>query len=71
MTSTLILGLGGLVLACTLFSTQTSWIRSLCAAALAVGVAALVATHNLELARHMDRVFALKDGRLEPQPTTR
>ena len=30
------------------------------------GVAALVATHNLELARHMDRVFALKDGRLEP-----
>jgi len=34
MTSTLILGLGGLVLACTLFATQTSWIRSLCAAAL-------------------------------------
>jgi lipoprotein-releasing system ATP-binding protein len=32
------------------------------------GVAALIATHNLELARHMDRVFALKDGRLEPQP---
>jgi lipoprotein-releasing system ATP-binding protein len=31
------------------------------------GVAALIATHNLELARHMDRVFALKDGRLEPQ----
>ena len=31
------------------------------------GVAALVATHNLELARHMDRVFALKDGRLEAQ----
>ncbi len=30
------------------------------------GVAALVATHNLELARHMDRVLALKDGRLEP-----
>jgi lipoprotein-releasing system ATP-binding protein len=29
------------------------------------GVAALVATHNLELARHMDRVLALKDGRLE------
>ncbi len=29
------------------------------------GVAALVATHNLELARHMDRVFALKDGKLE------
>ncbi|WP_374470593.1 ABC transporter ATP-binding protein [Phenylobacterium sp.] len=31
------------------------------------GVAALVATHNLELARHMDRVFALRDGHLEPQ----
>jgi lipoprotein-releasing system ATP-binding protein len=29
------------------------------------GVAALVATHNLELARHMDRVLALKDGHLE------
>jgi len=32
------------------------------------GVAALIATHNLELARHMDRVFALKEGRLEEQP---
>jgi lipoprotein-releasing system ATP-binding protein len=32
------------------------------------GVAAVVATHNLELAQHMDRVFALKDGHLEPQP---
>jgi putative ABC transport system ATP-binding protein len=31
------------------------------------GVAAVVATHNLELARHMDRVFALKDGHLEEQ----
>ena len=31
------------------------------------GVAAVVATHNLELARHMDRVFALRDGHLEPQ----
>lgn len=30
------------------------------------GVAALVATHNLALAGHMDRVFALKDGKLEP-----
>lgn len=29
------------------------------------GVAALVATHNLELARHMDRVLALRDGHLE------
>jgi len=32
------------------------------------GVAAVVATHNLELARHMDRVFALRDGHLEAQP---
>ncbi|MFP5447210.1 MAG: ABC transporter ATP-binding protein [Alphaproteobacteria bacterium] len=31
------------------------------------GVAAVIATHNLELARHMDRVLALKDGHLEPQ----
>jgi lipoprotein-releasing system ATP-binding protein len=31
------------------------------------GVGALIATHNLELARHMDRVYALKDGRLEVQ----
>ncbi|MEO8926642.1 MAG: ABC transporter ATP-binding protein [Caulobacteraceae bacterium] len=30
----------------------------------ATGVAALVATHNLDMARHMDRVLALKDGRL-------
>jgi lipoprotein-releasing system ATP-binding protein len=29
------------------------------------GVAALIATHNLELARHMDRVLALKEGHLE------
>ena len=28
------------------------------------GVAALVATHNMELARFMDRVFALKDGNI-------
>jgi lipoprotein-releasing system ATP-binding protein len=32
------------------------------------GVAAVVATHNLELTSFMDRVLALKDGRLEPQP---
>jgi lipoprotein-releasing system ATP-binding protein len=31
------------------------------------GVAALIATHNMELARYMDRVFALKDGHLETQ----
>jgi lipoprotein-releasing system ATP-binding protein len=32
------------------------------------GVAALVATHNLELTGFMDRVLALKDGKLEPRP---
>jgi lipoprotein-releasing system ATP-binding protein len=31
------------------------------------GSAALIATHNMDLARYMDRVFALKDGRLEQQ----
>ena len=31
------------------------------------GVAALIATHNMELARYMDRVVALKDGHLEAQ----
>jgi lipoprotein-releasing system ATP-binding protein len=30
----------------------------------ATGVACLVATHNLELAKFMDRVFSLKDGHL-------
>ena len=32
------------------------------------GVAALIATHNMELAGHMDRVFALKDGHPEERP---
>jgi|HubBroStandDraft_1064217.scaffolds.fasta_scaffold29493_2 lipoprotein-releasing system ATP-binding protein len=31
------------------------------------GVAALVATHNLELTSFMDRVLALRDGKLEPR----
>jgi lipoprotein-releasing system ATP-binding protein len=30
----------------------------------ATGVAALIATHNLDMTRHMHRVLALKDGRL-------
>ena len=29
------------------------------------GVGALIATHNMELAGHMDRVFAIRDGHLE------
>ncbi len=32
----------------------------------AEGVAALVATHNFDLAREMDRAFALRDGRVIP-----
>jgi lipoprotein-releasing system ATP-binding protein len=32
----------------------------------ATGVAALIATHNLSMVRHMDRVLVLKDGRLRP-----
>jgi len=32
----------------------------------AQGVGALIATHNLELAKHMDRVVKLTDGRLVP-----
>jgi lipoprotein-releasing system ATP-binding protein len=31
------------------------------------GVAALVATHNLEMTRHMDRVLAVRDGRIVPR----
>src|SRR5229473_2114860 len=31
----------------------------------ASGLAALIATHNLELARRLDRIVALEDGRLE------
>ncbi len=30
-------------------------------------VAAVIATHNMDLARHMDRVFALRDGHLVEQ----
>ena len=33
-------------------------------------VGALIATHNLELASFMDRVFTLVDGRLQPHAPT-
>jgi len=46
--------------------TSGSVFESLYALAREEGVAAVVATHNFELARHMDRVYALKDGHLEP-----
>ena len=49
-------------------STSGAVFENLYALARKTGVAALVATHNLDLARHMDRVFALKDGHLEEQP---
>ena len=47
-------------------ATSTAVFDNLYDLARNTGVAALVATHNLELAKHMDRVLALKDGRLEP-----
>jgi lipoprotein-releasing system ATP-binding protein len=48
-------------------ATSTSVFENLYALARSQGVAAVVATHNLELAKHMDRVVALKDGHLEEQ----
>ena len=48
-------------------TTSAAVFDSLYALARSQGVAALVATHNLALASHMDRVFALKDGHLEAQ----
>ena len=48
-------------------TTSAAVFENLYALARAPGVAALVATHNLELARHMDRVLGLKDGKLETQ----
>jgi len=46
-------------------ATSQAVFDSLYALVRKAGVAALVATHNLELARHMDRVLALRDGHLE------
>jgi len=45
--------------------TSAAVFENLYALARSQGVAALIATHNLELASHMDRVLSLKDGRLE------
>ena len=47
-------------------TTSGAVFDSLYALARSQGVAAVVATHNLELASHMDRVLALRDGHLEP-----
>jgi len=46
-------------------TTSGAVFESLYALARSTGVAAVVATHNLALASHMDRVLALKDGHLE------
>jgi len=46
-------------------TTSQSVFEALRDLAKTTGVAALIATHNMELAGHMDRVFALKDGHLE------
>jgi len=48
-------------------TTSGAVFENLYALARSQGIAAVVATHNLELASHMDRVFALKDGHLEEQ----
>ena len=48
-------------------TTSGAVFENLYALARKTGVAALIATHNLDLAKHMDRVFALKDGHLEEQ----
>ena len=48
-------------------TTSGAVFENLYALARKTGVAAVVATHNLDLARHMDRVFALRDGHLEAQ----
>jgi lipoprotein-releasing system ATP-binding protein len=45
-------------------ATATAVFKSLYDLARATGVAALIATHNHDLARHMDRVVTLQDGRL-------
>jgi lipoprotein-releasing system ATP-binding protein len=45
-------------------ATSGSVFQSLFDLARIQGVAALIATHNMELAGYMDRVFALRDGRL-------
>jgi lipoprotein-releasing system ATP-binding protein len=45
-------------------ATSSAVIANLFALVRDTGVAALIATHNMDLARHMDRVFTLKDGRL-------
>lgn len=48
-------------------ATSTAVFQALYQVCREQGVAAVIATHNMELARYMDRVVALKDGHLELQ----
>ncbi len=48
-------------------TTSLSVFNSFQAVAREEKVSAVIATHNIELARHMDRVLALRDGHLEEQ----
>ena len=48
-------------------ATSGQVFEGLLALARSTGVAALVATHNLDLTRYMDRVFALREGHLVQQ----
>jgi lipoprotein-releasing system ATP-binding protein len=47
-------------------TTAASVMDTLIAIVRASGLAALIATHNLELAGRLDRIVALEDGRLRP-----
>ena len=48
-------------------ATSRAVFQNLYELATATGVGVLIATHNMELARHMQRVVAIKDGRLVQQ----
>jgi lipoprotein-releasing system ATP-binding protein len=47
-------------------ATGESVLATLLALVRQTGLAALIATHNLDLARRLDRIVALEDGRLKP-----
>jgi len=47
-------------------ATAESVMASLIEITRATGLAALIATHNLDLARRLDRILALEDGRVRP-----
>jgi ABC-type lipoprotein export system ATPase subunit len=51
-------------------TTSRAVFQSLSELASATGVGVLIATHNMELAGHMHRVLALRDGHLEVQTKT-